>query len=112
MTAASQRKQRAIRFSDAIEDDNGKPEYLDSELTEALSSENARKFDGDPNFEKCIDIKVAVVGDERGDPVFSFETKSPRSVVNNLGCSIRWTTNSKTRALAFLREMAERIEKL
>jgi hypothetical protein len=81
------------------------------EADEALAPINARKFDGNDNYKKCIDIKVAVVGsDNAGAPVFALDAKSPRSAVNNLGMSITWSTNDRAEAAAFLRQLADKIE--
>jgi hypothetical protein len=82
-----------------------------SEVDEALAPTNARKFDGDNNYKKCLDIKVCVVGaDNDGVPVFVLDAKSPRSAVNNLGLSIIWGTNDRAEAVAFLRQLAAKIE--
>lgn len=81
------------------------------EVNEALSPTNARKFDGDNNYKKCLDLKLCVVGsDDDGTPVFVLDAKSPRSAVNNLGLSITWGTNDRAEAAAFLRQLAAKIE--
>lgn len=81
------------------------------EADEALAPTNARKFDGDNNYKKCVDVKVTVVGaDDDGAPVFVLDAKSPRSAVNNLGMSITWSTNDRAEAAAFLRQLADKIE--
>ncbi len=80
------------------------------EADEALSPSNARTFDGDSNFKKCLDLKVCVVGDPHGHPLFVLEARSPRSAVNNLGLSILWSTNDRVEAAAFLRTLANKIE--
>ena len=80
------------------------------EVDEALSPMNARRFDGDNNFKKCVDIKTCVVGGDEGVPTFVLTAKSPRSAVNNLGLSIDWFTNSRSEAAAFLRKLADKIE--
>lgn len=84
--------------------------HLWREADEALAPTNARKFDGDNNYKKCIDLKVCVVGANDGTPVFVFDAKSPRSTVNNLGLSITWSTNDRAEAAAFLRQLAAKIE--
>ena len=86
------------------------PKYLWQEADEALSPSNARKFDGDNNYKKCLDIKTCIVGGDKGGPVFVLAAKSPRSAVNNLGLSIEWSTNSRAEAAAFLRTLADKIE--
>ena len=86
-------------------------ERILEEADEALSPSNARRFDGNDNYKKCIDIKVAVVeSDNAGAPVFALDAKSPRSAVNNLGMSITWSTNDRAEAAAFLRQLADKIE--
>ena len=84
--------------------------HLWSEADEALAPTNARKFDGDNNYKKCLDLKVCVVGSDEGAPVFVLDAKSPRSAVNNLGLSITWSTNDRAEAAAFLRQLADKIE--
>lgn len=79
------------------------------EIDEALAPENARRFDGDNNYKKCINLSAAVVGGDDGSPVFVLEAKSPRSAVNNLGCSVTWNTNDREEAAEFLRCLADRI---
>lgn len=81
------------------------------EIDEALSPSNARKFDGDNNYKKCLDLKTCIVGGDDGEPVFVLDAKSPRSAVNNLGMSITWSTNDRAEAAAFLRQIADKIEK-
>lgn len=85
-------------------------ESILNELNEALLPSNARKFDGDNNYKKCLDLRVSVVGDENGDPAFVLEAKSPRSSVNNLGLSVTWSTNSRAEAVALLRNLISAIE--
>lgn len=85
--------------------------HLWEEVDEALAPANARKFDGDNNYKKCLDIKTCVVGaDGTGAPVFVLRAKSPRSFVNGLGLSIDWSTNDRAEAAAFLRQLAAKIE--
>ena len=91
-----------------------KPGYSDSilrEVDEALDPSNARKFDGDNNYKKCLDIRTSIVGADDGTPIFVLDAKSPRSAVNNLGMSIHWSTNDRTEAANFLRQIADKIEK-
>jgi hypothetical protein len=87
------------------------PKTLWREVDEALSPTNARPSDGNNNYKKLIEIKTCVVGGDKGDPVFVLAAKSPRSSVNNLGLSISWSTYSRAEAAAFLRELADKIEK-
>lgn len=84
--------------------------YIWQEADEALALTNARKFDGNNNYKKCLDLKVCVVGTDDGSPVFVLDVKSPRSAVNNLGLSLTWDTNDRTEAAAFLRALAGKIE--
>lgn len=84
--------------------------HIWSEADEALTPANARKFDGDNNYKKCISIKTMFVGADDGTPVFVLEAKSPRSAVNNLGLSIQWSTNDRVEAANFLRKLAAKIE--
>ena len=81
------------------------------EVDEALDPTNARTFDGDDNYKKCVDISTGVVGSDDGTPVFVLDAKSPRSAVNNLGMSIHWSTNERAEAANFLRKLADKIEK-
>ena len=81
------------------------------EVDEALTAANARKFDGDDNYKKCLDIRTCIIGSDDGTPVFVLDAKSPRSAVNNLGMSIHWSTNERTEAASFLRKLADKIEK-
>ena len=80
------------------------------EVDEALALTNARKFDGNNTYEKCLDIKVCVVGKDDGSPAFVLEARSPRSAVNNLGLSVAWHASSRAEAAAFLRQLANKIE--
>ena len=81
------------------------------EVNEALAPSNARKFDGDNNYKKCLNIQTCIIGnDTDGSPVFVLDAKSPRSAVNNLGLSIHWGTNDRAEAAAFLRKLADKIE--
>jgi len=81
------------------------------EVDEALDPTNARTFDGDNNYKKCLDIRTGIVGADDGAPIFVLDVKSPRSAVNNLGMSIHWSTNDRTEAANFLRQVADKIEK-
>ena len=81
------------------------------EIDDALSPSNARRYDGDNNYKKCLDLKICVVGAEDGSPVFFLEATSPRSAVNDLGCSIAWSTEDRVRAAAFLRSLADKIKR-
>ena len=92
------------------EDDSKYLALIWREVDEALAPSNARKFDGDNNFKKCLDLKTCLVGGDKGEPVFVLAAKSPRSAVNNLGCSINWSTNERAEAAAFLRKLADKIE--
>lgn len=85
-------------------------QHLLNEVDEALAPSNARKFDGDNNYKKCLDIKTCIVGADDGSPVFVLDAKSPRSAVNDLGISVTWSTNDRTEAAAFLRKLADKIE--
>lgn len=87
-----------------------RPNRILEEADEALSPTNARKFDGDNNYQKCIKLMIAIVGDDQGSPAFVMEAKSPRSAVNNLGCSVLWSTNDRAEAAALLRQLAAKIE--
>lgn len=85
--------------------------HLLREADEALAPTNARKFDGNDNYEKCINIRLGVVGSGAdGAPVFAMDAKSPRSAVNNLGMSVVWDTSDRAEAAAFLRQIADKIE--
>lgn len=84
--------------------------YLWREVDEAMSSSNARAFDGDNNYKKSIVITTCIVGGDKGEPEFVLDVKSPRSAVNNLGMSINWSTNARAEAAAFLRQLATKIE--
>ena len=85
--------------------------HLLREADEALAPTNARKFDGDDNYEKCIAVKVAVVGGDNGAAVFALDARSPRSAVNNLGMSVTWDTSDRAEAAAFLRQIVDKIER-
>jgi hypothetical protein len=82
------------------------------EVDEALSPTNARPADGNNNYKKLVEIKTCVVGDDKGDPAFVLAAKSPRSSVNNLGLSINWITHSRAEAAAFLRDLADKIDRV
>jgi hypothetical protein len=86
------------------------PTCLWQEVDEALSPTNARAFDGNTNFKKCLEIKTGIVGGDKGEPCFVLAAKSPRSAVNNLLLSVDWSTNSRAEAAAFLRKLADKIE--
>lgn len=91
-------------------DTESDPKYLWREVDEALAPTNARTFDGNSNFKKCIEIKTCLVGNDKGAPEFILAAKSPRSAVNDLLLSVDWSTNSRTEAAAFLRKLASKIE--
>jgi hypothetical protein len=82
-----------------------------SEADEALDPTNARKFDGDNNYNKCLDIRTCIVGSDNGAPMFVLHARSPRSAVNNLGMSVHWSPNDRTETADFLRKLADKIEK-
>jgi hypothetical protein len=79
---------------------------------QALSTSNARRFDGDDNFKKRLVISTCVVGPankmESGSG-FVFEAKIPRSAVNELGLTSIWEATTRAEAAAFLRELADLI---
>jgi hypothetical protein len=105
-----------LEAHDCLPPPPSRPKYdplksLWSEIDEALSPDNARKFDGDNNYKKCLDLKTGIVGADDGIPVFVLNAKSPRSAVNNLGMSVTWNTNDRAEAAAFLRQLADKIEK-
>lgn len=80
------------------------------EVDEALAPTNARKFDGDNNYKKCVDIRTSIVGADDGSPEFVLSARSPRSAVNDLGSSLHWDTNDRAEAADFLRKLADKIE--
>lgn len=86
------------------------PKRLWQEVDEAMSPTNARAFDGDNNYKKCLVITTCVVGGDKGEPTFVLDAKSPRSAVNNLGMSVTWSANTRAEAAAFLRKLATKIE--
>src|SRR5262249_8964816 len=83
------------------------------DIYEALSNSNARRFDGGPNYQKCLVIETCVVGEEHSGKLgsfFPFEAKIPRTAFNNLGLTRQWNTDSREEAARFLRELADLIE--
>lgn len=92
-------------------------DHLWINIREALSEENARAFDGNDNFKKCLVIKTCVVGTELmhrqavspRDSEFAFEASIPRSAVNDLTFSVSCNLD-RAEAAAFLRELADLIE--
>lgn len=76
------------------------------EVDEALSPTNV--LDGD--YKKCLDVTTCIDGGDKGEPVFVFEAKSPRTAVNDLAMSVYWSTDSRAEAAAFLRQLASKIE--
>ena len=94
-------------------------EYRDvvfNHTRQALSEDNAREFDGGPNFKKCLVISTCVTGplpSANCEGGFAFEAKIPRNAYNELGLSISWGGDgsiSRTEAAAFLRDLANLIE--
>lgn len=90
----------------------------------ALADDNARPFDGDPNYRYRIEISVGVVGpysprggvpsqwDGGAEGGFAFSARVPCTVTNSLGSTIRWGndgTVTRAEAAAFFRELANMI---
>lgn len=86
-------------------------ELLLQQTAEALSSGNARRYDGDSNFKKMLVIETCVVGPAYGESGgFIFAARVPRSATNNLGMTISSHTNDRAEAAEFMRKVAAMIE--
>jgi hypothetical protein len=87
-------------------------EHVKRHAQAALSQSNARAYDGDDNYKKKLVITTCVTGPYSKDAGgFVLEAKVPRSAVNDLGLSATWITGDRGAAAAFLRSIADEIER-